>query len=417
MPPTTAAEDDHSPPGLRSRVAWIVAAGLLFELLYTTCALQAARHGVVATLATPWDAHVPFVPWMLVPYMSSVPVLVAAFLVVPTRAALRALGQRLVLATVVATLAFAAWPHRVAWTRPAVDGPAWLAALAQGLGQVDGPYNQWPSLHVAYAVLVAPAFLQALDAWRSRAMARIARVAVLAWLALMVAATVLTWQHHLADVAGGLALAALAAAIAPRRSARGHVALAYAALATGSLVLAIAWAPAWPAVALAAWAAACCASVARAYARDDERFLGKRDGGFPPASWLLHGPYLMGYMATWRLVRWRERRRPAITPVADGLWVGRRLAAEDLACLPPEAVVIDLAAELPQLDALRQREGEAFSQLDLVTPRADQRHAVVEAIERWHARGRPVVVHCAMGYRRSREAVADWLASRSITRP
>ncbi len=384
----------------------MAACAVLFQVLYGTCAWQAARLGPTASLATQWDATMPYVPAMLLPYMSSGAILIAAFLFVPTRAGLNALVQRLALATAIAALVFACWPHRFAWARPVGAGTGWTDALARSLDHLDGRFNQFPSLHVAYALLVAPALLPVIGVRWPRVAARIGQALLIGWLGAMVASTVLTWQHHLADVAGGLLLAALVLAVTPVRTPRARVALAYATLAVGALALAVAAVPIAPAVVVAVWCAACCLSVARAYTFDRADFLGKCDGRFPIGSLLLHAPFLLGYRITWTLVRLREHGRPVIEQVEPGLWVGRRLSASELALLPPDAAVIDLASELPQLSILRGRPGAAFALLDIVPPRPEQLRAIREAIAHWRASGRPVLVHCAMGYRRSREAVA-----------
>lgn len=188
-------------PSRRRRLALLAINGVFFQALYAACNLAAARAGVTRSIATPWDASVPFLPWTLVPYMTSVPLLVAAFLLTPTRQSLRALSQRCLLATAVATLTFALWPLRVL---PApVPGTPMLALLGDALKRLDAPYNQWPSLHVAYCVILWPALSAR---WRSTG----ARAALLAWLGLVAASTVFTHQHYLPDLVGGAVLGALA---------------------------------------------------------------------------------------------------------------------------------------------------------------------------------------------------------------
>lgn len=396
MPTASGDPSGASAPTPRQRALALVVNGLLFELLYTACNLAAARAGVTRNLALAWDATIPFLPWTLLPYMSSAPMLVLAFLVVPDTQRLRALSQRAMLATTLATLVFAAWPLRVTWTRPVPDG-ALLAWLADALRRLDAPYNQWPSLHVAYCVILWPALA-------ARLRHRWARAALAAWLALVAASTVLTHQHHLADLFGGALLGLFVVRAVPARRDEPWVALHYAVGALAALTLAFSVAPIVPAL----WIAACCAGVALAYARDDAGFLHKRGGGFPAWIWALYGPYLIGYRATWWLVRRRERGRPAFAAFGDGLWVGRRLDEREARALPADCAVIDLASELGQTPALRARPGAAFGLLDIVTPPAARVAAIVDAIDAERARGRPVYLHCAMGYRRSRQVALAW---------
>jgi membrane-associated phospholipid phosphatase len=399
--PIDAPADAPATP--RQRLALLAVNGLFFQALYGACNLAAARAGVTRTIATSWDAGVPYLPWMLVPYMTSAPLLVLAFLLAPGRQALRALSQRCLLATALGTLAFALWPLREAAPTPAPALPA-LAFLAQALQRLDAPYNQWPSLHVAYCVIAWPAL-------SARLRTAPARGALGAWLALVSASTVFTHQHYLPDLAGGVALGALACRIVPARRTLPWVSLHYAVAALGAVTLGLTLLPLAPCL----WLAACCGAVAFAYARRRENFLHKRGGTFAPWARALYGPYLAGYWLTWRLVRWRERARPPFESFAPGLWIGRRLDDGEAAALPPRCAVIDLASELSATPALRERVVHACGLLDLLPPPAATLARIVDEIDAELARGGAVYVHCSMGYRRSREVALAWSARRSTS--
>ena len=384
-------------PSLRERLTLLAINGVAFQALYGACNAAAARTGVTRTIATPWDAAVPFVPWMLLPYMTSVPLLIAGFLLAPDRRSLRALSQRCLLATALATLAFALWPLRMT-TVDGVPASPLLALLARTLASLDAPFNQWPSLHVAYCVVLWPAL-------RDAASGAAARIAIAAWLALVVASTVLAHRHFLPDVVGGLALGGLCQVVVAAHRTRPPVALHYVVAALAALVLGMTLSVPW----LGAWLAAGFAGVALAYAREDVDFLHKRRGTFPAWIWLLHAPYLWGYWLTWHLVRWRERGRVPVVAFADGIWIGRRLDRRESALLPPDCAVIDLAAELASTPALRART-QSFGLLDIVPPAPAHLAVILDAIDAQRALGRPVFVHCAMGYRRSRDVALAWRA-------
>ncbi|RLM49971.1 hypothetical protein DVK02_17545, partial [Halobellus sp. Atlit-31R] len=169
------------------------------------------------------------------------------------------------------------------------------------------------------------------------------RLALSGWLLLVAASTVFTWQHHLLDVGGGLLLGLLVARVVRPGTTRRHTVSFYYAIAACLLVVAgVAAVASW----VAAYAAACLLLVAVAYGARHADFLRKRAGRHPFRSWLLFWPYLAGYRLTWMLVRWRERRRPAFTQQAPGLWIGRRLSRAEALRLPPGCDVIDLCCEL-----------------------------------------------------------------------
>ena len=394
---------DTAPTRVR-RLALLAINGLLFQALYGACSLAAARAGVTRSIATPWDAAIPFVPWLLVPYMTSVPLLVTAFLVAPDRQSLRVLSQRSLLATALATLVFALWPLRMTTVDAAPATPL-LAALWRAMQGLDAPFNQWPSLHVAYCVVLWPAL-------RAAVRGPVARAAIAAWLALVVASTVLAHRHFLPDVAGGLALGVLCLGVVPARRAAPALALHYIVATLAALVLGLTVLPLAP----CAWLAAGFAGVALAYAREDGDFLRKRRGGFPAWAWALYAPYLLGYRMTWLGVRWRERAKAPVELFDDGIWIGRRLTDAEAALLPPDCAVIDLAAELPTTPALRART-RSFGLLDIVAPAPARLGPILDALDALRATGRPVYVHCAMGYRRSREVAAAWRARQAHSGP
>ena len=397
MHPLDESSAEPARPSARERLALLAINGVAFQALYGACNLAAARAGVTRDIATRWDALVPFVPWMLLPYMTSVPLLVAAFAIVPDRQGLRALSQRCLLATALATLVFALWPLRMA-TVDAPPATPLLAALARLLKGLDQPFNQWPSLHVAYCVVLWPAL-------RDAVRPAVGRLMIAAWLTLVVASTVFAHRHFLPDVAGGLALGALCRAVVPARRETPAVAFYYLVTAIAALVLGLT--VLWLVPCL--WLAAGFAGVALAYARGDVDFLHKRRGGFPVGVWLLHAPYIVGYRLTWHLVRWRERGGAPVAPFAEGVWIGRRLAHDELALLPPDCAVIDLASELTGTPQLRDRT-QSFGLLDIVPPAPARLAAILDAIDAQRALGRPVFVHCAMGYRRSRQVALAWRA-------
>lgn len=373
--------------------------------LYLATGQAAAHAGVTASVATAWDARIPFVAWTLVPYMATMPLLVLAFLGAREVAVLRAFSQRCLLITVLATVVFAIWPFRVTHVPP-VPADALPALLQRLVHLVDTPYNQVPSLHVASCVILWPALRHRWPTLRGRLL-------LAAGLLMVALSAVLTWQHHLVDLVAGLGLGMLAIRLTPVHDPARRVAMHHALLSVAAFTLLLVW---WPvaqrsgaaAVALGALAWCLCSSalVALAYLRRDRGFLHKRNGTFPWWVWLAYGPYLLGYRLTWWLV---GMRTPTATEVvAPGLLVGRRLKPGETSLLPPGCRVIDLAAELPQVPALRACTVHAEPLLDLVPMPADRVAAVVALIERLRADGTPVYVHCAMGLQRSRSVMVAW---------
>jgi membrane-associated phospholipid phosphatase/rhodanese-related sulfurtransferase len=383
-------------PGIRDRLIQLALNAALFGACYPLTNHLASRHADVGNVAMAWEASLPFLPWLVLPYMTSGLLFALSFLLVRDRAGLSALSRRTAFATVAACLIFAAVPLRFALPRPAVDPalPAWLFAR---LAALDQPYNQLPSLHVAYCLI----FWAALRHVATGPM----RAALACWLLLVAASTVFTYQHHVLDVAAGALLGALAIRLLPPRAdadanapADRPVGFSYALLSGLALM-------AWFALGGAWWLylAASLLLVARAYRRRDAGFLRKREGRHPWWIWLLYAPYLCGYLLTWHAVRWRERHRPPFSHHSGGLWVGRRLTDAEAMRLPPDCAVIDLANELSETSALRHGHYHHFALLDLQAPDAQSARPILATIAGHAAQGRAIYLHCAMGYRRSRQ--------------
>lgn len=363
---------------------------LAFSVCYPLCNLLAAQQRVERSLAIGLDTAIPFLPWMVVPYATSGLLFTFVFFLVRSNEHLRVASRRLLLVTVAGCLAFAAVPARFGTVRPEVtDGIA--SALYRWLDIVDRPYNQCPSLHVAYCVII---WLALRPLYRDAVRALLG-----AGLVLVAASTLFTWQHHVADVAGGLLLGTAAAwAVRPGATRRTTVSFYYAIAASVVMLVGVAALRSW----IAAYAAASLLLVAAAYAARRPDFLAKYAGRHPLRTWLLFWPYLAGYQLTWALVRVRERGRPAFVQHAPGFWSGRCLTEMEARHLPHDCHVIDLSGELPETVLLRHARYLHLPLLDLQAPRPSQLRAVLAALTRLRDTGQPVYVHCAMGYSRSR---------------
>jgi membrane-associated phospholipid phosphatase len=363
---------------------------LLFGLCYTLTNHAAESAQVQRTLALAFEQAIPFLPWMIIPYASSGPLLAWAFFKVRKGDALRVYSRRLMLSTVAASLVFAVFPARFPVGRVVPEHG--FLQLAYGLLDAsDRPYNQFPSLHITYCILLWLALRPAIAsrAWRA---------ALAAWLLLVGASTLLTWQHALADIAGGMVLAAIACyAVRPGATARQSVSFYYTVMAGLALLAASLFAPAWPwfylalSLSLVAWA----------YAQRNAGFLRKEQGRHPAWVRLLFWPYLAGYAATWLLVCLRHRDRPPFAKASDGLWVGRRLSAGEAQQLPPGCSIIDLSAELSETELLRRGRYRHLPLMDMQAPSRKQVRTILAAIDTERSQGRPVYLHCAMGYSRS----------------
>jgi len=360
----------------RRALAWLLFLGPFFFLTYNFANAEASRRVYVATLMFPWERHIPFIGWTILPYWSSDLLYALSIGICRTRRELDLHGKRLLAIQIFSIACFLVFPLRCAFERPTVSG--WEGYLFSALHSFDQPFNQAPSLHVALAVILWMRF-------RAHTAGPL-RIALAAWFCLVAASTLTTWQHQVIDIpTGAWAGLMIMAAFPERRVATPQIPLTLAYLAgavvctTGAFALrGWGWLLLWPGFALS--------MVAAAYWTSN-------------AAWLVRLPTLPYSAAAWINSRLWTRGEPAKNPITDAVWIGRAPSPFDRNGM--NSVVV-LAPELP----IR---GDAhIAMLDLLPPTEDQLDAAVLAIMTLAPR-RPTLVCCALGYSRSAIAAAAWL--------
>ena len=181
----------------------------IFYLLYNlttvySVSLYTRYPSQIHNLATPFDSMIPFIPVMIVPYSWSLTLFVISFFLVRTSTQLSLLTYRLILTTIFACLIFYFYPARFSFSRPIPDD--WTQFGYQFLQLVDKPFNQLPSLHVSYAMLLGVSLWDVV-ASKKRWILAAYRLLLTGICTLIALSTVLTYQHHLLDMFGGVVLA------------------------------------------------------------------------------------------------------------------------------------------------------------------------------------------------------------------
>jgi len=142
-----------------------------------------------------WELDTPFIPWMILPYMS-LNLLVLAPIFFTNPGEIRRLGRAAALATVIGGATFYLLPAPIAFIRP-TDVPGWnfFFDIVWGL---DGVNNTLPSMHIAFATLTVFMLWKWLtNVWRG---------IFTAWLLFIMVAVIFTWQHHVMDIVAGFIL-------------------------------------------------------------------------------------------------------------------------------------------------------------------------------------------------------------------
>lgn len=394
----------HWPRGL----AYLLLLGPFFFLSYGAVNHWAAAQAQVPSIVFDWEAHIPLLPWTILPYWSIDLFYGLSLLLATHRRELDRHAARLLSAQLLCVGCFALWPLKFSVARPPLDG--WAGQLFDALTGFDLPYNQAPSLHIVLLLILWDFYRRRLSGW--------AKAVLHGWSALIALSVLTTYQHHFIDVPTGVLAGAVCLWLwpldgeRPRVQGHGHDgrwrlaglygagALLCAGLAWwgGEQGVRAAWWLGWPAVALL-W-------VALAYGWLGEAAFQKSGRG-------RHSVAVRGLLAPYRWLAWLNARcwtwrLPASVPVHGQVALGRLP-------LPWEvdhrhyAQVLDLTAEL----ASRHPGVHSLPMLDLVVPQPARLLAAANHLQAMVAQGPgPVLVCCALGFSRSAAVVATWLCTR-----
>jgi membrane-associated phospholipid phosphatase len=372
----------------------------LFILVYGLTGWITSLRTDVGMWAFDWEQRLPFVPWLIVPYMSLDLFFVAAPFLCSSRMELRVFTRRMSTAILAAGALFLVMPLRFAFPRPAPAG--WTAEIFELLYGFDRPCNLFPSLHIAILIILSATY--------HRHTRGTSRWLIHGWFTLIGMSTVLTYQHHVIDMVGGLALGIVCCYLVADRSTRqpitpnARIGVWYA---VGAAIVASAgiWERPWGLALL--WPAASATIVAGAYFGLCGHITRKEDGRLPLAARIVLGPWLAGQQVS---LVYYQRQAAAWNAVAADVWIGRQLNDREAAGAVREGVtaVLDLTAEFSEAGPLLALPYLNLPVLDLTGPTPQQVRAAIEFINAYRREG-VVYIHCKIGYSRSAAIVGSWL--------
>jgi hypothetical protein len=173
---------------------WTLALVLFFFTTYIAAGWVTAQRSNVPSVVFSWEHYIPFVPWTIIPYWSTDLFFITAPFLFRTRSGLRTYGTRILAVQVISIVIFLVFPLQFSFGRPHVDGfLGQMFALRTG---IDTQFNQAPSLHIGFAVILWLAFKENTRGW----LWRIVQVLLIA----MSLSTLTTYRHHFIDLPTGL---------------------------------------------------------------------------------------------------------------------------------------------------------------------------------------------------------------------
>lgn len=180
------------------------AALIWFGAHFSLNEMRARRPHASRSTSSPLDARIPFVPSMAAVYFSGLLFGNAAYVVAlcrPEMATSIMIGY--LLQFFVSLLTYGFFPcHAERREDPVARTPSGRALRRFQL--LSKPFNAFPSMHVSYCLFSGLWVLLAVSA------SSLAMALVIAWIAAVIASTLVTKQHSVIDVTGGLIIGAVA---------------------------------------------------------------------------------------------------------------------------------------------------------------------------------------------------------------
>ena len=361
-------------PFLYQLAALVVVAAIFYASYGATNALASARANV-PEIYFAWERALPFWAWSIVPYWSLNLLYALGFFLCRDAGELARYVTQLLVAQMIATLFFIAFPLQMSWEKPAVSG--FSGFLFSSLAAFDLPFNQAPSLHIILCVVVGAFYLRkARSVWL--------KAALVAWFALIGLSVLTTYQHHFIDIPTGLAAGCLVLLIRPlegaplgfaiaREAARYKWAALYLGLAFFTLFAAILGAKIWSSWMLwLSWASLSFALLACGYAFLGAGVFAKNERGKHVAvAKALLFPYLC--VARLNAIFWLRGRRLS-DEILPRLYLGSVKQAGKF------DAVLDCAAEFERPDGAQIY--ASLPMLDMITPSVDELRRGADELER-----------------------------------
>jgi len=372
----------------------------LFVVVYGWCNWFTTQRANVPTLFFEWERSIPFVPWMIGPYMSIDLFFIGAPFLCRDNRELATLTKRIAAAILVAGVCFLLFPLRFAFERPHANG--WLGIVFDWFRGMDQPYNLLPSLHIALRTILVDLY--------ARHTRGLLRFASNVWFVLIGLSAVLTYQHHIMDVVAGFALGAYCLyffpesterlPVTPNRRVGSYYLVGMSAAA--SLVILF-----WPWGALLLWPTISLGLTAAAYFGLGPAIYQKRGGRLPWATWWTLAPVLFGQELSRRYYRRQCRAWDKLTP---RVWIGGVLSRGEAAAAVKSGVtaVLDLTAEFSAPRCFQTLHYHNIPILDLTAPSLAQLEEAAAFIGRESEDG-IIYVHCKIGYSRTAAAAIAYL--------
>lgn len=371
---------------------------IVFAVVYNGSALYLSTLAEVPSFVFRFEKYIPFIPWTIIPYMTSGLFFCLVFFCCTHKEQLKVLTQRMLFVTIIAGIGFVLFPLKFSLPKPETEN-IFFGYSFQFLKIFDSPFNQAPSLHIAYAFIF----------WSVFRNLKKGRNLLMVWLILLGISTLTTYQHHCIDIITGSILAHLSFVIFPYRKND----FLYRNFQVANMYFLSGWILILAALLLNEfsgnaglflwWPALMNLFIGLHYQRNNIYFLKDQNGNIPWFKKVLYAPYLLIYWVFWKF--FRKNKIPV--EIIPGLYISSRPDAEDLKNFGniDSLKVYDLSAEMEEISMIKEKLNyHSVSFLDIGSFETDTTKKLVadisESYKALPEEGK-ILIHCTMGFTRS----------------
>lgn len=371
---------------------------IVFAVVYNGSSRYLSNLEEIPSFVFDFEKTAPFIPWTIIPYMTSGVFFCLVFFLCRNKEELKVLTQRMLFVTVTAGIGFLLFPLKFSLLKPETENSIFGYSF-RFLKTFDSPFNQAPSLHIAYAFIF----------WSVFRNFKKGKTLVMIWLILLGISTLTTYQHHSIDLITGSILAHLCFILFPYRKndflyRNDQVANVYflsgwimilAALLlnefSGKFWLSLLW----PAL-MSLW-------VGFQYQKNNIYFLKDRKGNISWIKKVFYAPYLFIYWIFWKF--FRKNKIPV--EILPGIYISSRPDAEVLHNFGITDIhsVYDLSAEIEEIQALKKKPiYHSVPFLDIGYLEVSTVKKLITDITKSYTQlpeNRKILIHCTMGFTRS----------------
>lgn len=368
---------------------------VVFMIVYNYSAWHISKLENVPSFIFDFEKYIPFIPWTIIPYMTSGLFFCLVFFLCTNKEQLKVLTQRMLFVTIIAGICFLFFPLKFSFSKPKTGN--FFGYSFQFLKTFDSPFNQAPSLHIAYAFIF----------WTIISTLKKGRTFFMFWLILLGISTLTTYQHHFIDIITGALLAHISFIIFPYckkdfRYRSFHVANYYFLSGWILILLALLLKSAFSEFILL-WVALMNFLIGYHYQKNNTYFLKDRNGNIHWIKKIFYFPYLLIYQICWRVLR---KNKLPIEPVSR-IYISSKPNQETLKHfkVDKDTFIYDLSPEIEETSILKEQSSYYFRPiLDIGKFDMEKTQFLVTEISRTYTHlpeNGKILIHCTMGFTRS----------------